>query len=205
MEKERLTPIQAEILQYLKEHIAQKGFPPSVREIGDYVHLKSTSSVHAHMQTLERKGYIRRDPNHPRAIDILDDEWKKRVEGQIAAPVLRNGIFPDMKFWKESDVESYIPLPGWLAEHAGIPVVLHAEDHNGKGLVLIDVGRTPKEGLPAAMQTDDRWIIQPYRKESRIPCAGPAVCFLSMYEKEDAVSTTPTLKGSGLAKGPVAK
>ena len=183
MEKKTLSAKQAEILQYLKEYIGKKGFPPSVREIGDHVHLKSTSSVHAHMQTLERRGYIRRDPNHPRAIDILDDDWKGSIKEQVTAPVLRSGYIPNMheeEFWQEEDVESYFPLPDWIADHAGIPVMLHAMDEDREGLVLVDVGRPPKEGKPAAVRNGDGWMIKPYRKGTR------AVCFFSMYEKEDA-------------------
>ena len=61
---------QEEILQYIKDEILQRGFPPAVREICQAVHLKSTSSVHSHLESLEKNGYIRRDPTKPRAIEI---------------------------------------------------------------------------------------------------------------------------------------
>lgn len=69
---------QQEILDYLKETIINRGFPPSVREICKAVDLKSTSSVHAHLETLEKNGYIRRDPTLPRAIEITDDDFNRR-------------------------------------------------------------------------------------------------------------------------------
>ena len=75
MANRKLTDKQREILEYLKECILQKGYPPAVREICEAVHLKSTSSVHAHLESLEEKGYIRKDPTKPRAIEILDDEF----------------------------------------------------------------------------------------------------------------------------------
>ena len=70
----RISAKQAEILEYIKAQILEKGYPPAVREICSAVHLKSTSSVHSHLETLEKNGYIRRDPTKPRAIEIIDDD-----------------------------------------------------------------------------------------------------------------------------------
>ena len=67
----RITKKQTEILEYIKSQILNKGYPPSVRDICEAVNLKSTSSVHAHLETLEKNGYIRRDPTKPRAIEII--------------------------------------------------------------------------------------------------------------------------------------
>ena len=69
----KITDKQKEILDYLKSQIISRGFPPAVREICDAVNLKSTSSVHSHLESLEKNGYIRRDPSKPRAIEIVDD------------------------------------------------------------------------------------------------------------------------------------
>ena len=71
----RISAKQSEILEYIKEEILNKGYPPAVREICNAVHLKSTSSVHSHLETLEKNGYIRRDPTKPRAIEIVDDNF----------------------------------------------------------------------------------------------------------------------------------
>mgnify|MGYP000644617111 CR=1 FL=1 len=71
----RITKKQTEILEYIKSQILNKGYPPSVRDICTAVNLKSTSSVHAHLETLEKNGYIRRDPTKPRAIEIIDDNF----------------------------------------------------------------------------------------------------------------------------------
>ena len=75
MAKGNISKKQEEILQYIKDQILQRGFPPAVREICEAVHLKSTSSVHSHLETLENNGYIRRDPTKPRAIEILYDDF----------------------------------------------------------------------------------------------------------------------------------
>ena len=71
----KISAKQRQILEYIRDSILKSGYPPSVREICEAVHLKSTSSVHAHLETLEKKGYIRRDPSKPRAIEITDDEF----------------------------------------------------------------------------------------------------------------------------------
>ena len=71
----KITDKQREILEYIKNEILNRGFPPAVREICEAVNLKSTSSVHAHLESLEKNGYIRRDPTKPRAIEIVDVDF----------------------------------------------------------------------------------------------------------------------------------
>ena len=73
----KISKKQSEILEYMKKEILNRGFPPSVREICQAVHLKSTSSVHAHLETLEKNGYIKRDATKPRAIEILDNNFNQ--------------------------------------------------------------------------------------------------------------------------------
>ena len=75
MDKGKISSKQSEILEYIKKQILEKGYPPAVREICEAVHLRSTSSVHSHLETLEKNGYIRRDPTKPRAIEIVDDDF----------------------------------------------------------------------------------------------------------------------------------
>ena len=71
----RISKKQQEILDYIKNEILNRGFPPAVREICEAVNLKSTSSVHSHLEALEKNGYIRRDATKPRAIEIIDDNF----------------------------------------------------------------------------------------------------------------------------------
>ena len=71
MERDDLTPKQRQILAFIRSQTESRGYPPSVREIGEAFRLKSTSTVHGHLTRLERKGYIRRDPSKPRAIELL--------------------------------------------------------------------------------------------------------------------------------------
>lgn len=76
MAQGKISAKQKEILEYIKDEILKRGYPPAVREICDAVNLKSTSSVHSHLETLEKNGYIRRDPTKPRAIEICDDSFQ---------------------------------------------------------------------------------------------------------------------------------
>ena len=80
MSQGKITDKQKEILEYIKEMILKKGYPPAVREICEAVHLKSTSSVHSHLESLEKNGYIRRDPTKPRTIEILDDDFRRNSD-----------------------------------------------------------------------------------------------------------------------------
>ena len=88
MSKGTITDKQREILEYIKSQILERGFPPAVREICEAVNLKSTSSVHSHLETLERNGYIHRDPTKPRAIEILDDEFNLLRREVVNVPLL---------------------------------------------------------------------------------------------------------------------
>ena len=87
----KITDKQREILEYIKNEILNRGFPPAVREICEAVNLKSTSSVHAHLESLEKNGYIRRDPTKPRAIEIVDDNFNLVRREMVNVPVLGRG------------------------------------------------------------------------------------------------------------------
>ena len=115
---------QREILEYMKQQILEKGFPPSVREIGDAVSLRSTSSVHAHLESLEKHGYIRKDPTKPRAIEILDDDFQSArmqnlgitddlstdVSEYVNVPVIGN-VAAGQPLLAVEQIERYIPIP----------------------------------------------------------------------------------------------
>ena len=89
MEYGRITPKQREILEYIKQEILNRGYPPTVRELCDAVHLKSTSSIHSHLESLEKNGYIRRDPSKPRAIEIVDDSFNLTRREMVNVPIHR--------------------------------------------------------------------------------------------------------------------
>ena len=84
----KITAKQREILEFIKREILQRGYPPAVRDICEAVSLKSTSSVHSHLETLEKNGYIRRDPTKPRAIEILEDDFNLTRRELVNVPIV---------------------------------------------------------------------------------------------------------------------
>ena len=117
MPDRKLTAKQTEILEYLKTETLKKGYPPSVREICEAVHLKSTSSVHAHLNTLEETGFIRRDPSKPRAIEILDDEFSVTRREMIQIPIVGQ-VAAGEPLLAAEHITDYFPLPAEFAPNA---------------------------------------------------------------------------------------
>ncbi len=107
---EKLTDKQQLILDYIKEQIISKGFPPSVREICTAVGLKSTSSVHSHLETLEKKGYLRRDATKSRTIEILDDSFTQLRTEMVSIPVVGQ-VAAGIPILAEENIDSYFPVP----------------------------------------------------------------------------------------------
>ena len=105
-----LTPKQEMILEYIKEEILARGYPPTVREIGERVNLKSTSSVFSHLETLEKKGYIRRDPSKTRAIEICDDSFQMVRTEMVSLPVYGN-VAAGEPILAADNVREYFPIP----------------------------------------------------------------------------------------------
>lgn len=105
----RISAKQTEILEYIKDQIIQKGYPPAVREICAAVNLKSTSSVHSHLETLEKNGYIRRDPTKPRAIEIVDDEFNMTRREMRNIPVIGQ-VAAGVPILAEENIQGYFPL-----------------------------------------------------------------------------------------------
>ncbi len=106
----KITEKQMQILEYIKESILQRGYPPTVREICDRVKLKSTSSVHAHLEQLEKNGYIRRDPAKPRTIEIVDDEFSLTRREIVQVPVIGT-VAAGAPILAEENIEDYFPIP----------------------------------------------------------------------------------------------
>lgn len=118
MSGNKLSAKQQEILEYIRDNIIAKGYPPAVREICEAVNLKSTSSVHAHLSTLEEKGYIRRDPTKPRAIEILDDQFNLPRRELVNVPILGN-VAAGEPLFAEQNVEGYFPIPPEYIKSSG--------------------------------------------------------------------------------------
>lgn len=129
----KITAKQQEILDYIKETILKKGYPPAVREICEAVHLKSTSSVHSHLETLERNGYIRRDPTKPRTIEILDDTFGLTRREMVQVPIIGT-VAAGQPLLAEEHIEDYFSIPADILPNTQT-FMLHV-----KGDSMINVG-----------------------------------------------------------------
>ena len=106
----KISSKQKEILEFMKNEILSKGYPPAVREICEAVNLKSTSSVHSHLETLEKNGYIRRDPAKPRAIEIVDDNFNLTRREIVNVPIVGT-VTAGQPILAVENIEGYFPIP----------------------------------------------------------------------------------------------
>jgi repressor LexA len=107
----KLTSRQREILNFINEEVMHKNYPPSVREICQAMGLSSSSTVHAHLKALERKGYIKRDPTKPRAIEILDPSVNSKQKRRSRLVPLLGQVTAGIPVLAEENIESYLALP----------------------------------------------------------------------------------------------
>lgn len=117
MAKGKISDKQRQILEYIKSEILAKGYPPAVRDICQAVDLKSTSSVHAHLETLEKNGYIRRDPTKPRAIEILDEDFNLGRREVTNIPLV-GSVAAGQPILAQQNIENYFPVPVEMAPNA---------------------------------------------------------------------------------------
>ena len=129
----KISKKQSEILEYIKEQILEKGYPPAVREICEAVHLKSTSSVHAHLETLEKNGYIRRDPTKPRAIEICDDSFQLVRNEMTSIPIIGT-VAAGQPILAAENIEGYFPVPVDMVPNAETFIL------KVKGVSMINAG-----------------------------------------------------------------
>lgn len=133
MAQGKISAKQQQILEFIKDEILKKGYPPAVREICEAVHLKSTSSVHSHLETLEKNGYIRRDPTKPRAIEIVDDSFQMVRREMTSIPIIGT-VAAGQPIFAQQNIEGYFPVPADIVP-AGETFVLRV-----KGDSMINVG-----------------------------------------------------------------
>lgn len=166
----RITAKQQEILEFIKEVILSRGYPPTVREICEKVGLKSTSSVHSHLETLEKNGYIRRDPTKPRAIEIVDDSFQMVRTEMVSVPIV-GSVAAGMPILAEQNIDSYYPVP---AEHvpSGTSFALRVKGDsminagimNGD-LIFVNECRSAENGDIVVALVDDSATVKRFYKE----------------------------------------
>ena len=145
MAQRKITAKQQEILDYIKEEILKKGYPPAVREICEAVNLKSTSSVHSHLETLEKNGYIRRDPTKPRAIEILDDNFNLTRREMVNIPIIGR-VAAGEPLLAEQNIEDYFPIPVEYMPKEQLP-----EDPSAYGILQKLIGSIQTGGKAPAI------------------------------------------------------
>lgn len=170
----KISKKQQEILDYLKREIMSHGYPPTVREICDAVHLKSTSSVHSHLESLEKNGYIRRDPAKPRAIEVVDDAFNV-TRREVASIPLVGQVAAGVPILAAQNIESYFPLPAdYMPQNPAFMLrvkgtsMINAGINNGD-LLLVEEQKTAQNGdIVVAMIDDSATVKRFYREKGYI-------------------------------------
>ena len=172
MEKGSISKKQQEILDYIKEQTLQRGFPPSVRDICKAVNLKSTSSVHSHLSTLERNGYIRRDPTKPRAIEVCDDGFNMVRSEIVSIPVIGQ-VAAGVPILAEENIDSYIPIPASMCPKGSDSFILNVkgDSMNNAGIfngdqIFVKQCNTANNGDQVVALIDDSATVKTYYKEN---------------------------------------
>lgn len=166
----KITPKQQEILDYIKNEILSRGFPPAVRDICKAVHLKSTSSVHSHLATLEKNGYIRRDPTKPRAIEILDDNFNLIRREIITVPVVGT-VAAGQPILAVENIESYFPIPAeYLSNNPVFMLRVQGESMVNKGIldgdhVIVEKCSQADNGQIVVAMLEDSATVKTYYRE----------------------------------------
>ncbi|WP_173916425.1 transcriptional repressor LexA [Halobacillus sp. Marseille-Q1614] len=171
----KLSKRQQEILDFIKEQVLLKGYPPSVREIGQSVGLASSSTVHGHLSRLEKKGFIRRDPTKPRAIEVIELEEENAIPKSEAAyaPVIGK-VTAGSPITAIENIEEYVPLPDTLAgpEDTTFVLVVQGESMIEAGIldgdmVIVRQQTTANNGdIVVAMTEDEEATVKRFFKES---------------------------------------
>ena len=165
---------QQEILEYIKETILKKGYPPSVREICEAVQLKSTSSVHSHLETLEENGYIRRDPTKPRTIEILDDSFNLTRREMVNVPML-GSVAAGQPILAQENIENYFPIPAELLPNQQTFMLrvkgdsmINAGIFNGDQIIVAQQETAENGDIVVALLDDSATVKRFFREEGHI-------------------------------------
>ncbi|SDQ58534.1 repressor LexA [Virgibacillus subterraneus] len=170
----KLSKRQETILEYIKEEVDGKGYPPSVREIAEAVGLASSSTVHGHLARLESKGFIRRDPTKPRAIEVLDLSEESHIPREEAryAPVIGK-VTAGIPITAVENIEEFVPLPSSSAgpDDNLFVLIIDGESMIEAGIldgdmVIVKQQNTAQNGeIVVAMTDEDEATVKRFFKE----------------------------------------
>ncbi|MCC8152035.1 MAG: transcriptional repressor LexA [Lachnospiraceae bacterium] len=169
--KGKISSKQSEILEFIKSEILAKGYPPAVREICEAVHLKSTSSVHAHLETLEKNGYIRRDPTKPRAIEIVDDSFNLTRREVVNVPVVGQ-VAAGEPILATQNIDNYFPIPSeYMPNVQTFMLKVKGESMINAGIfdgdmILVQQQQTAGNGEIVVAIVDDSATVKTFYKEN---------------------------------------
>lgn len=173
MAQGKISKKQLEILEYIKSQILERGFPPAVREICEAVNLKSTSSVHSHLETLEKNGYIRRDPTKPRAIEILDDSFNLTRREMVNVPIVGQ-VAAGEPMLAQENIENYFPIPTeFMPNNQTFLLKVKGESMINAGIldgdmVLVEQASTASNGDMVVALIEDGATVKTFYKEEGI-------------------------------------
>lgn len=166
----KITEKQREILEYMKKEILNKGYPPTVRDICEAVSLKSTSSVHSHLETLEKNGYIRRDPTKPRAIEIIDENFNLTRREMVNVPIIGR-VAAGQPILAVENIDSYFPIPAEYMPNAEAFILkvkgesmINAGIYDGDN-ILVEKCSTASNGDMVVALVDDSATVKTFFKE----------------------------------------
>ena len=167
----KISTKQREILEYIKQEILNKGYPPAVREICEAVDLKSTSSVHSHLETLEKNGYIRRDPTKPRAIEIIDDNFNL-VRREVVNVPLVGTVAAGQPILAVENIDAYFPIPAeYMPNEQSFMLTVKGDSMINAGIfdgdqVLVKQQATAENGDMVVALIDDSATVKTFYKEN---------------------------------------
>ena len=174
MAEKKLSAKQQEILDYIKEETIKKGYPPTVRDICEAVNLKSTSSVHAHLSTLERNGLIRRDPTKPRAIEIIDNSFQMVRQEMTSIPIVGQ-VAAGQPILAEENISGYFPLPVEYVPNADTFVLkvkgdsmINAGIHSGDSIFVQSCNSAHNGDIVVALIDDSATVKTFYKEKDHI-------------------------------------
>ena len=162
---------QKQILEYIKTELLKRGYPPSVREICTAVRLKSTSSVHAHLSALEEKGFIRRDPTKPRAIEIIDENFNLTRREMVNVPLLGR-VAAGEPILATENIDSYFPVPAeYMPNAESFMLKVKGESMINAGIfdgdqILVEKCSTARNGDMVVALVDDSATVKTFYKEA---------------------------------------
>ena len=167
----KITEKHSQILEYIKSEILNKGYPPSVRDICQAVNLKSTSSVHSHLETLEKNGYIRRDPTKPRTIEIIDDNFNLVRREVVNVPMVGT-VAAGQPILAIENIDNYFPIPSeYMPNEETFMLKVKGESMINAGIldgdnILVKRQNTAKNGDMVVALVDDSATVKTFYKEN---------------------------------------